>query len=69
MSTAKTILGVVPTLMATKLVMNTMPRSNFGMKSKKRKRERQRIIPRGFLGLMIGVPIISATATEINKMD
>jgi len=69
MSTAKTILGIVPGLQATSLVAYNMP--NFKMKLKKKmgmKKPVRNIIKRG-VGTMIGIGMIKPTAEMINAMD
>ncbi|MFA5397761.1 MAG: hypothetical protein WC346_17260 [Methanogenium sp.] len=70
-STAKTILGVVPGLMATNLVVKSIPNMNrFGKPSKKRKgKTSQRILPKGYISTLVSVPLIGAVSTEINKLS
>jgi hypothetical protein len=66
MSTAKTILGIVPGMMALDVVGKTIPNTkSFGKKSKKK----QSIMPKGFFHAIVGVPMIGAVSTEINKLD
>jgi hypothetical protein len=68
----KTILKPVPGMMALGVLGKTIPKnSDFGMGKKKKKGKKNRsnrIIPRGFMDVMIGVPAISATSTMINDL-
>lgn len=56
--------------MATNLVVKSIPdMNNFGKPSKKRKgKTSQKILPKGYLSAVVGIPLIGAVSTEINKL-
>jgi len=65
MSTAKTILGIVPGLQAASLVAMNVP--SFDLKQS-RKKGAKKIVKRG-VKTLVGVGLIGATAGIINKMS
>ncbi len=68
MSTAKSIMGVVPGVMSLSLVAESMkmiPTKN-GLKGKKEMKPMKMV--KGFTKIMIGIPLIGATAGMINKL-
>lgn len=69
-STAKTVLGIVPGMMALGIVGKTIPNVNsFGMKPKKGKKKKPSILPKGFMPAIVGIPLIGATATQVNALS
>jgi len=73
MSTAKTILGIVPGLQATSLLAMNLKNvnDNFKLKPKKKmnmKKPIKNIVKTG-VGTMIGIGMIGPTASMINAMD
>jgi hypothetical protein len=74
MSTAKTILGIVPGLQAASLVganLNAM-NGSFGMGKGKRKKHRGHgtgNMMRMGVGNLVGVGLIGATSSMVNSMD
>ncbi len=70
MSTAKTITGIVPGLMATSLLAYNVGALDFGLnpkKGKKRVNHTKRIIKTGVTTL-VAIPLIGATASMINTI-
>jgi len=64
MSTAKTILGIVPTMQSVALASaayRTIPR--------RRKKNRSRKMLKGYAKIMTGIPLTQATAQMIGGMD
>ena len=69
MSTAKTILGIVPGLQATSILSMNIPK-NLSMKpSKNMKIKPVKHLVKTGVGTMIGIGMIGATAGMINSMD
>lgn len=65
MSTAKSILGVVPGLQAASILAMNMPKKNM---FKKQKKPMKNIIKTG-IGTMVGISFIKPTSEMINAMD
>ena len=69
MSTAKTILGIVPGLQATALVAANIP-DNFDLKpsKKKQKNATKKMVKRG-VHTIVGIGLMGPTASMINSMS
>ena len=69
MSTAKSVLGTVPGLMAVGLLAHNVGELEFGLNPKKRKRENhiKRITRLGVTNL-VAIPLIGATGGVINAL-
>ena len=69
MSTAKTILGIVPGLQATALVAANIP-DNFDLKPSKKKQKNgtKKMVGLGVKNI-VGIGLIGATASMVNKMS
>jgi len=64
MSTAKTILGIVPGLQATSILAINIPKKDMF----KQKKPIKNIVKRG-VGTMIGISLLKPTASMINALD
>lgn len=68
-STAKTILGIVPGLQATALVMHNIPKSvDFKPKERKSKDQTKKMVKRG-VHTIVGIGLMGPTASMITKMS
>lgn len=68
MSTAKTILGIVPGLQATALVAANIPDSADFKPKKRKKNGTKKMVKRG-VKTLVGIGLIGATAGMISKMS
>ena len=70
MSTAKSVLGIVPGLQATALLAHNIGALDFGLDPKKRKKDNhiKRITKLGVTNL-IAIPLIGVTAGQINALS
>jgi len=68
MSTAKTILGIVPGLQATALVAANIPDSADFNPKKRKKNQTNKMVKRG-VKTIVGIGLIGPTAGLINKMS
>ena len=68
MSTTKAVMGIVPGVMSLGLVAESMKMlpTKTGLKGKKEMHSKKMI--KGFTKIMIGVPLIGATAGMVNKL-
>ena len=69
MSTAKTILGIVPGLQATALVVANIP-DNFDLKPSKKKQKNgtKKMVKRG-VHTIVGIGLMGPTTSMINSMS
>lgn len=69
MSTAKTIAGIVPGLMATGLLAHNVGELDFGLNPKRRKKQNhiKRITKLGVTNL-VAIPLIGVTAGMVNTI-
>jgi len=68
MSTAKTILGIVPGLQATALVAANIPDFDLKPSKKKQKNGTKKMVKRG-VKTIVGIGLIGPTASMINSMS
>ena len=68
MSTAKTILGIVPGLQAASLVAMNIPDSADFNPKKRKGKQTEKMVKRG-VKTIVGIGLIGPTASMINKMS
>ena len=69
MSTAKTVAGIVPGVMAVGLLGESLKMLPTKKELEGKKKIKPKKIIKGFVTTMVGVPLIGATAGVVNKLS
>ena len=68
MSTAKTVAGIIPGVMSLGLLSESMKMLPSKKEWKGKKKQKPKKLVKGFTKIMIGVPLIGATAGMVNTL-
>lgn len=68
MSTAKSVAGIIPGVMSVALVSESLKFLPTEKELKAKKKAKPKKLVKGFVKVMVGIPLIGATAGMVNKL-